>query len=49
MNQIYCTSRCNKPSVNSAVLQRDRQCRMYAQVSSETKYFFVDLISLEGL
>ena len=48
MNKIYCTSRCNKPSVNSAVHQRDRQCRIYAPVSIETKDFLVELNALEG-
>lgn len=48
MNQTYCTGRCNKPTINSAVF-RGRQGRIYAPGSSETKYFFVDLNALEGL
>ena len=48
MNQIYCTCRCNKPSVNSAVRQRNRQRRIYVPVSTETKDFLVELHALEG-
>jgi len=49
MNQVYCTSRCNETSVNSAAHQRDCQCRIYAPVSIETKEFLVELNALEGL
>jgi len=49
MNQIYCTRRCNKPSLDSAVLQRDRQCRNYAPLFTETKDFLFELNTMEGL
>jgi hypothetical protein len=49
MNQIYCTSRCNKRLINSALLQRDRQCRIYAPVSTEAKDFLVERNAVEGL